>query len=113
MTHIPVLLKEVIEILNPKEGEFFIDGTLGAGGHAKEILKKIGSGGGFLGVDWDKEAIRKLKAEDFKNHRNAIFVQGNYAGLPEILQKNNLPFLVTEDFLLYYYQNQPRPVFPP
>ncbi|KKQ21637.1 16S rRNA (cytosine(1402)-N(4))-methyltransferase [Candidatus Wolfebacteria bacterium RIFCSPLOWO2_01_FULL_38_11] len=91
MTHIPVLLKEVIEILNPKEGEFFIDGTLGAGGHAKEILKKIGSGGGFLGVDWDKEAIRKLKAEDFKNHRNAIFVQGNYAGLPEILKKNNLP----------------------
>ena len=39
--HTPVLLKEVVEILNPQPGEFFIDGTLGGGGHAVEIIKKF------------------------------------------------------------------------
>lgn len=37
--HIPVLLDEVIENLAPKDGEIYIDGTFGAGGYAKEILK--------------------------------------------------------------------------
>ena len=38
--HIPVLLKEVIAVLDPKPGEFFIDGTVGNGGHAVSILEK-------------------------------------------------------------------------
>ena len=40
--HIPVLLKEAIKTLDPKSGEFFIDGTFGGGGHAAAILEKIG-----------------------------------------------------------------------
>ncbi len=90
MSHIPVLLKETIKILDPKPGEFFIDGTLGEGGHAKEVLRQIGSEGIFLGVDWDPKAVSicKLKIGDY---RNVIFVQDNFANLPEILAKNNLP----------------------
>ncbi len=89
MNHIPVLLKEVIEILNPKPEEFFIDGTLGNGGHAIEIIKRISPNGIFLGIDWDKNAIAncKLLIADYKN---AILVQGNYADLPEILKKKKL-----------------------
>ena len=41
MEHVPVLLNEVIKILDPQPGEFFIDGTLGGGGHAREIIKKV------------------------------------------------------------------------
>ena len=37
--HIPVLLNEVIDNLQPSSGDNFIDGTLGGGGHTKEILK--------------------------------------------------------------------------
>jgi len=80
--HIPVLLKETIEILNPQPGEFFIDGTIGSGGHAEEILKKIGPKGKLLGVDWDIDNIKKSK-----NWDNLILVHGNYADLPEILEK--------------------------
>ena len=58
MTHTPVLLKEVITVLDPKPGEFFIDGTVGGGGHTLEILKKIGPKGKLLGIDWDEEAIK-------------------------------------------------------
>lgn len=90
MPHIPVLLKETIKILDPRPGEFFVDGTLGKGGHAKEVLKQIGSKGIFLGVDWDPKALEscKLKIGDYEN---VIFVQDNFANLPEILAKNNLP----------------------
>lgn len=89
--HKPVLLKEVIEILNPQPGEFFIDGTIGNGGHAAAILEKIEPTGKFLGMDWDKNAIEKLKIEKLKDYKNVILRQGNYADLPEILRKNNLP----------------------
>ena len=53
--HVPVLLNETIEALDPKPGEFFIDGTFGGGGHAKKILEKIGSKGKLLVIDWDGE----------------------------------------------------------
>ncbi len=88
--HIPVLLKEAVEILNPKDGEFIIDGTVGAGGHTVEILKRISPNGILLGIDWDETAIEKLKREKLKDCKNAILVQGNYANLPEILKKNGL-----------------------
>jgi len=41
MAHVPVLLNEIIEILNPQASEFFIDGTIGSAGHSVEILKRI------------------------------------------------------------------------
>ncbi|OGG43056.1 16S rRNA (cytosine(1402)-N(4))-methyltransferase [Candidatus Jorgensenbacteria bacterium RIFCSPLOWO2_12_FULL_42_11] len=85
--HIPVLLKEATAVLNPKPGEFFIDGTVNGGGHAVAILEKISPAGKFLGIDWDENAIERLKIEGLKNCKNAILVQGNYADLPEILEK--------------------------
>ena len=90
MTHTPVLLKEAIEILNPQPGEFFIDGTIGGGGHAIEITKRIEPNGILLGIDWDKEAIQRFKVKGLR-FKNLILVQGNYADLPEILEKHNLP----------------------
>lgn len=93
MAHLPVLLNEVIEILRPKQGEFFIDGTMGNAGHAVGILEKIGPQGKLLGVDWDKNAIERLKIERLsaKGGKNVILVNDNYANLPEILKRNNLP----------------------
>ena len=61
MKHKPVLLKEVIEILNPKSGDFIIDGTIGEGGHSKEIIKKIAPGGTLLGIDWDEKQVEEGK----------------------------------------------------
>ncbi len=87
--HKPVLLKEAIEILNPQEGEFFIDGTIGSGGHSEAILKKIGPNGKLLGIDWDRKAIENCKLK-IGNLLNVILVHGNYADLPEILKKEKL-----------------------
>lgn len=90
MTHIPVLLNETINVLNPEPGEFFIDGTFGSGGHSSEILKRVLPDGKLLGVDWDERNIELGKSIIKGQLTRVIFEQGNYADLPEILKKYNL-----------------------
>lgn len=87
--HKPVLLKEVIKFLDPKDGEFFIDGTFGGGGHSQAILEKVGPKGKLLGVDLDKSQIVNGKLR-FSHYRNVVLVQGNYTDLPEILKNEKL-----------------------
>jgi len=78
--HKPVLLNEVIKLLQPKSGDNFIDGTFGGGGHSKEIWKKIGPTGKLLAIDWNKKAIRVCQQQ-----KNFICVEGNFADLPKII----------------------------
>ena len=59
--HIPVLLKEVLENLNPKPNQNFIDGTLGEGGHSLEILKLTSPNGKLLGIDFDQRNLDEAK----------------------------------------------------
>lgn len=58
--HQPVLLSEVLEVLNPKIGEAYFDGTAGYGGHAAAILSRIGPSARAVLVDRDREAIKAL-----------------------------------------------------
>jgi 16S rRNA (cytosine1402-N4)-methyltransferase len=64
--HIPVLLSEVIKLLDPKENENYIDATLGEGGHTLALLQKTSPAGKVLGIDLDPETLeiahRKLHA---------------------------------------------------
>jgi len=76
MIHKPVLLKELIENLNLKPGMIVVDGTLGAGGHSIEILKKILPDGRLISIDRDKRAVEnfpeKLEKEGFEIHRASL-----------------------------------------
>ncbi len=105
MSHTPVLLHEVIKFLEPRSGEFFIDGTVDGGGHAAEIFKRISPGGTLLGIDWDETMLensesRIRNSDSAMGNRKAklILRQGNYADLPEILKKEKLP--KADDLLL-------------
>ena len=91
--HIPVLLKEVIELLDPREGEFFIDGTFGGGGHANAILEKIGPTGKLLGVDWNKIGYEKcveIASSPAPRNDGIKCIQDNFANLPEILKEKEI-----------------------
>jgi len=55
--HTSVLTRETVDGLEPGPGGIYCDGTLGGGGHAALICERIGSGGVFLGIDKDGEAI--------------------------------------------------------
>ena len=55
--HIPVLLRETLELLDPAAGKVFLDGTAGAGGHAEEIARRIGPGGLLVFADADPRML--------------------------------------------------------
>ena len=55
--HEPVMMPEIMQALNVQPGGRYIDGTLGEGGHSKEIIRAANPGGQVLGVDADPEAI--------------------------------------------------------
>ncbi len=88
MSHIPVLLNEVMEILKPQKGESFIDGTFGAGGHSEKILEAIGDSGKLISFDWDEKAQERNK--DIFGRNNFLFIRGNYKNIKEILKEKSL-----------------------
>lgn len=90
MPHVPVLLDEVISLLNLQPGMFVIDGTVDGGGHASAILERIGPEGKLLGLDWDETLLKQCRNR-LGGHPNAILLHGNYADLPEILERESLP----------------------
>jgi len=69
-THVPVLLREVMEYLRPQPGEVVVDCTLGYGGHAAEFLKPIGPAGRLIGLDVDGPELERtcvrLEAMNFR-----------------------------------------------
>jgi len=82
--HIPVLLKEVIEGLNPQPNENYVDCTLSSGGHTKEILKRNGPNGKVLGIEIDKDIFEKT----IKDER-LVAVNDSYINLEKIIEENN------------------------
>jgi len=60
--HTPVLLKEVINILDIKPGDKVLDGTVGGGGYSKEICHLLGEKGRLIGLDQDNSALRRARA---------------------------------------------------
>jgi len=87
--HFPVMKEEVIQLLNPKPGENFVDCTLGEGGHSMAMLERNKPHGKVLGIDSDPEILEKLKLKvkdaDFKER--LVLVCENFANLGTIIRK--------------------------
>ncbi len=87
--HIPVLLQEVLHVLQLAPGKNIIDCTLGDAGHTEKILEATGSTGRVLGIDADAEAI--LRAKNFL-HRfgdRVVYARENFEHLARIVTENN------------------------
>ncbi len=82
--HLPVLLREVIDLLSPSEGGIYIDATVGLGGHSEEILKMIGQDGRLIGIDRDEEALRRTAAR--LHDDRLILRRGSFSGIEDILR---------------------------
>ncbi|MHA1499906.1 MAG: 16S rRNA (cytosine(1402)-N(4))-methyltransferase RsmH [Promethearchaeota archaeon] len=89
MIHIPVLQKQVIQYLNPKPNENFIDATIGGAGHSLEILKITEPNGKILGIDADPEQIKNIKNKilDAKVKNRLILENDSYVNLENIIKK--------------------------
>ena len=85
--HVSVLLDEVIEGLQARQGGDFVDCTIGLGGHAAAILKKISPSGRLLGIDADPEAIR-VSQYKLSDYGEAItLVNDNFVNLEAICKR--------------------------
>jgi 16S rRNA (cytosine1402-N4)-methyltransferase len=82
--HTPVLLSEVIGGLAPKPGGRYIDGTLGAGGHAAVLLDTSAPDGRLLGIDADAAALAAAGARLARFGPRAALVQGNFRDLGQL-----------------------------
>ncbi|MBQ8189773.1 MAG: 16S rRNA (cytosine(1402)-N(4))-methyltransferase RsmH [Lachnospiraceae bacterium] len=77
-SHKSVLLEETIEGLCIKPDGIYVDGTLGGGGHALEVVKRLGESGRFFGIDQDEAAIAAA-SERLKEHSHKItIIRDNY-----------------------------------
>ena len=82
--HVPVLMREVLEALNPRPGQWFIDGTIGTGGHAQAILEATAPNGRLLGLDADPFAL-EVACQRLKIYGDRVhLVYANFADLAEV-----------------------------
>jgi 16S rRNA (cytosine1402-N4)-methyltransferase len=83
--HRPVLYKEIIHALQPQRGGHYVDGTLGAGGHARGILEACSPDGFLLGLDVDPQALA-LARETLAPYEGRVhLVQASYISMAEQL----------------------------
>jgi 16S rRNA (cytosine1402-N4)-methyltransferase len=85
--HKPVLLDEVIGYLRCTPGKFFVDGTIGGGGHARAILEKTAPDGRLVGIDWDEKALLKARSNLQSYQERLILVRDNFARIGSVLAR--------------------------
>ncbi|SEU33495.1 16S rRNA (cytosine1402-N4)-methyltransferase [Lacrimispora sphenoides] len=84
--HKSVLLYETIDSLNVKPDGIYVDGTLGGGGHALEVCKRLGTYGRLIGIDQDGDAI-KAASERLKAYEDKVtVVRSNYENIQTVLK---------------------------
>lgn len=76
--HTPVLVKQVLEIFQPKPGDILLDATIGHGGHAKVYLDATSPEGKVVGVDADPKAL-EVARENLKEYESRVkFINANF-----------------------------------
>ena len=89
--HEPVMVGEVLVGLNCRSGRLYVDGTVGAGGHAMAILDRIGPEGELWGLDRDPNALKAAAARLAHHTSKFQLFQSSYAQLGELLEAARVP----------------------
>jgi 16S rRNA (cytosine1402-N4)-methyltransferase len=84
--HQPVLYHEIIHALQPNSPGFYVDGTVGAGGHARGILEACAPDGCLLGLDLDPQALALAREFLAPYGERVRLVQASYTSLHEVLR---------------------------
>jgi 16S rRNA (cytosine1402-N4)-methyltransferase len=82
--HVPVLLNEVVEALQPADGERYLDGTFGAGGYTQALLDKAECQ--VIALDRDPDAIARGQALAERYASRLLLIEGRFGDMVELLQ---------------------------
>ena len=85
LEHTTVLLREAVDLVAPRPGGVYVDGTLGGGGHSEEVLKRSEPDGVLVGLDQDKEAVARSRERLARYGGRAIICQANFRDLKQVL----------------------------
>lgn len=98
--HVPVLLQEAVELLSPAPGagRVYVDGTLGGGGHAEEILRRTAPDGMLIGIDRDADAVSRCRGRLGIYGSRAALRQANFREMKRVV--NELGFPAVDGILL-------------
>ncbi len=88
--HDPVMVTEVLELLQPGPGARILDCTLGAGGHAEALIEKAGPEAQLIGIDWDDAGLKiAMKRLERFGDRVRLY-RANFAELRDVLDRAEL-----------------------
>ncbi|HAM51808.1 MAG TPA: 16S rRNA (cytosine(1402)-N(4))-methyltransferase [Nitrospiraceae bacterium] len=86
--HLPVMVREVLEVLGIAPGGTYVDATVGLGGHAERILGLLNAEGRIIGIDRDEEALRM--ARERLTDRRVILKKGKFSEVKDIVGETGL-----------------------
>jgi 16S rRNA (cytosine1402-N4)-methyltransferase len=89
--HTPVLVEETIHWLAVKPGGLYVDATVGLGGHAIEIARRLGTGGLLVGLDRDREALEIARGRLQEFGEKVTLVHASFSRIEEVFAERRLP----------------------
>ena len=89
--HKPVLLEETLDWLAIKPGGLYVDATVGLGGHAIEIARRLADGGRLVGLDRDSQALGIARSRLAEFGDKVTLVHANFSQIGEVFAERSLP----------------------
>ena len=88
--HVPIMVSEVLTLLEPARGGVFVDGTLGGGGHAEAVLSAMPESGRLFDIDRDDEALRAASARLSRFGDRFTAIKGNFFDMKTLLSDRGI-----------------------
>ena len=89
--HLPVLLEEVLQVLDCRPGRVYADGTVGGGGHTRGVLERSSPTGRVIGLDWDEEALERARKNLSPFAGRFELRRANYGDFQTVLESLSIP----------------------
>jgi 16S rRNA (cytosine1402-N4)-methyltransferase len=89
--HRPVLVEETIDWLAIKPAGLYVDATVGLGGHAYEIVRRLGAGGRLVGLDRDAQALEIARGRLAEFGEQVTLVHASFSRIGEVFAERRLP----------------------
>ena len=84
-SHTPIMVSDVLDLLEPARGGIFVDGTLGGGGHAEAVLSALPETGKLYGIDRDDDALKAAGARLSRFGARFTAIKGNFFDMKRLL----------------------------
>jgi 16S rRNA (cytosine1402-N4)-methyltransferase len=91
--HEPVLLEQVLALLDPKPGGIYCDATVGGGGHAEKVLEASSPDGRLIGIDRDPSAVAAATEKLARFGDRVSILHGRFSELDRLLRATDVPSL--------------------